>query len=125
MMPQGSKQKYTEKQKRKAEKIESGYRDKGVPKEEAEARAWATVNKQSGGGERTGGSGQATSTTDKASARRSSARHAVETRQGKSLQGALEQKSKDELLREARRQNIKSRSTMRKQELVTALRRSA
>lgn len=124
-MAQGSKQKYTEKQKRKAEKIEKGYRDKGVPKEEAEARAWATVNKHSGGGERTGGSGQDTSESEKAKARRSSAQRAAKTRQGDSEQGALEQRSKDQLLREARRKNIKGRSTMRKQELVTALRRSA
>lgn len=124
-MAQGSKQKYTEKQKRKAEKIEEGYRDKGVSKEEAEARAWATVNKQSGGGERTGGSGQDTSDSEKARARRSSARRAAATRKGESQQGALEQQSKDQLLREARRKNIKGRSTMRKQELVTALRRSA
>lgn len=124
-MSQGSKQKYTEKQKRKAEKIEKGYRDKGVSKEEAEARAWATVNKQSGGGERTGGSGRDTSQSEKAEARRSSAHRAAATRKGDSEQGALEQQSKDQLLREARRKNIKGRSTMRKQELVTALRRSA
>jgi hypothetical protein len=48
-MPQGSKTAYTEKQKRKAAHIEDGYREKGVSKKEAEARAWATVNKQDGG----------------------------------------------------------------------------
>ena len=53
-MPQGDKSKYTDKQKRKARHIEEGYRKKHVPEEEAEARAWATVNKQDGGGKRSG-----------------------------------------------------------------------
>jgi hypothetical protein len=49
-MPQGSKEAYTDKQKREAQHIEKGYEDKGVSKKEAESRAWATVNKQDGGG---------------------------------------------------------------------------
>jgi plasmid stabilization system protein ParE len=53
-MPQGSKDAYTDKQKRKAEHIEKGYEDRGVPKKTAEARAWATVNKESGGGNKSG-----------------------------------------------------------------------
>ena len=53
-MPQGDKDKYTDKQKRKAEHIEEGYEDRGTPKEEAERRAWATVNKESGGGNKSG-----------------------------------------------------------------------
>jgi plasmid stabilization system protein ParE len=57
-MPQGDKDKYTDKQKRQAEHIEEGYEKKGVPEEEAEARAWATVNKQDGGGKKPGGSGR-------------------------------------------------------------------
>lgn len=57
-MPRGSKAKYTAEQKRKAAHIEDSYEHKGLSKEEAEARAWATVNKQSGGGEKAGGSGQ-------------------------------------------------------------------
>lgn len=124
-MPQGSKEKYTEKQKRKAEKIEKSYLEKGVSREEAEARAWATVNKQSGGGERKGGSGRSTSASKKARARRSSARRAAATRAGESEQGRLENRTKEQLLRQAREKNIKGRSTMRKQELVTALRKSA
>lgn len=48
-MARGSKDKYTDEQKRKAEHIEESYEQKGTPKDEAEARAWATVNKQSGG----------------------------------------------------------------------------
>ena len=53
-MPQGDKDAYTDKQKRKAEHIEEGYEDKGVAKDEAERRAWATVNKQDGGGKKSG-----------------------------------------------------------------------
>ena len=49
--------KYTGKQERKAEHIEKGYEKKGVSKKEAEKRAWATVNKQDGGGKKKGGSG--------------------------------------------------------------------
>ncbi len=53
-MPRGDKSSYTDKQKRKAEHIEEGYEDKGVSKKEAERRAWATVNKESGGGKKSG-----------------------------------------------------------------------
>ena len=53
-MPRGEKSSYTDKQKRKAEHIEEGYEDRGVPKDEAERRAWATVNKDSGGGNKSG-----------------------------------------------------------------------
>ncbi len=53
-MPRGDKSSYTDKQKRKAEHIEEGYEKSGVPKKEAEARAWATVNKTSGGGKKSG-----------------------------------------------------------------------
>jgi plasmid stabilization system protein ParE len=53
-MPQGDKSAYSDKQKRKAEHIEEGYEDRGVGKGEAERRAWATVNKESGGGNKSG-----------------------------------------------------------------------
>ena len=53
-MPQGDKSAYTDKQKRKAEHIEEGYEDRGVSHNEAERRAWATVNKESGGGNKSG-----------------------------------------------------------------------
>jgi hypothetical protein len=56
-MPRGDKDKYTDKQKRQAEHIEKGYEKKGVSDKEAESRAWATVNKESGGGKKKGGSG--------------------------------------------------------------------
>ena len=53
-MPRGDKDAYTDKQKRKAEHIEEGYEKRGVPDDEAERRAWATVNKESGGGNKSG-----------------------------------------------------------------------
>jgi len=53
-MPRGDKSAYTDKQKRKAEHIEKGYEDRGVSEKEAERRAWATVNKESGGGKKSG-----------------------------------------------------------------------
>ena len=54
MIAKGDKDKYTDKQKRKAEHIEESYEDRGVSQEEAERRAWATVNKESGGGNKSG-----------------------------------------------------------------------
>ena len=53
-MPQGDKSSYTDKQKRRAEHIEEGYEKKGVSSKTAKARAWATVNKISGGGKKSG-----------------------------------------------------------------------
>jgi len=53
-MPRGDKSAYTNKQKRKAEHIEEGYEKRGVSRKEAERRAWATVNKESGGGNKSG-----------------------------------------------------------------------
>ena len=53
-MPQGDKSSYTDKQKRQAEHIEVGYEKKGMSTKTAEARAWATVNKLSGGGKLSG-----------------------------------------------------------------------
>jgi plasmid stabilization system protein ParE len=53
-MARGSKKKYTSKQKRRAHKIEKGYEKRGVSSKEAERRAWATVNKSSGGGKKSG-----------------------------------------------------------------------
>jgi len=53
-MPQGDKSSYTDKQKRQAEHIEGGYEQKGMSTKTAEARAWATVNKLSGGGKLSG-----------------------------------------------------------------------
>lgn len=95
-MPRGDKSSYTGKQKRKAEHIEEGYQKRGVGKGEAQRRAWATVNKESGGGKRSGsGRGKKTSHVSSrrggkiggkaaaarpASARKASARKAAVTR---------------------------------------------
>ena len=53
-MPQGDKSKYTDKQKRKARHIEEGYRKRGTPAERAKRIAYSTVNKESGGGNKSG-----------------------------------------------------------------------
>lgn len=68
-MPRGDKSKYTARQKRKAAKIEQGYRDRGVSEDEAERRAWATVNKMDKGGKKPGGSGRGKK-VDKSAARK-------------------------------------------------------
>src|ERR1700686_1959606 len=58
-MPRGDKSKYTGKQERKADHIAESYEARGVPEKEAERRAWATVNRESGGGKKSGsGRGQ-------------------------------------------------------------------
>jgi hypothetical protein len=56
-MPRGDKSKYTDKEKRQAQHIEEGYEERGLSHDEAERRAWATVNKVHGGGEKPGGGG--------------------------------------------------------------------
>jgi plasmid stabilization system protein ParE len=53
-MPRGDKSSYTDKQKRQAEHIEEGYEKRGTSKKEAERRAWATVNKETHGGKKSG-----------------------------------------------------------------------
>ena len=53
-MARGSKASYSNKQKRRAEHIESGYEKRGISKNEAQRRAWATVNSESGGGKKSG-----------------------------------------------------------------------
>ncbi|WP_434603273.1 Rho termination factor N-terminal domain-containing protein [Pseudomonas sp. Z4-7] len=125
-MPRGSKDKYTDKQKRKAEHIEESYEQKGVPEGKAEARAWATVNKQSGGGERSGGSGKKKTAEAKQSDRKESARRAVKSREGhpRTSNASHEAQTVDSLMKEARAKNIPGRSKMRKQELVEALRKA-
>jgi hypothetical protein len=57
-MPRGDKSKYSEKQVRQAHHIEEGYEERGVPENVAEGRAWATVNRMTGGGKKAGGSGR-------------------------------------------------------------------
>lgn len=63
-MPRGDKSSYSNKQKRQAEHIEEGYEKRGTSKKEAERRAWATVNKETGGGKKSGsGRGKKTNTS--------------------------------------------------------------
>ncbi|WP_300634997.1 termination factor Rho [Pseudomonas sp.] len=125
-MPRGSKAKYTTEQKRKAAHIEDSYEHKGLSKDEAEARAWATVNKQCGGGEKAGGSGQRKAPARKTQDRQDSAKRAAASREGKprSSRASLGTQTKESLMKEARAKNIPGRSTMRKDELVEALRAS-
>jgi len=103
-MPQGDKGKYTEKQKRQAEHIEEGYEERGVSEEEAERRAWATVNAMTGGGKKSGSGrgrrvnktparkgghkGGAAAAARPASARSASARKAARTRARRARAGA-------------------------------------
>ncbi len=99
-MPRGDKSKYTGKQKRQAEKIEEVYEKRGVSEDEAERRAWATVNKMTGGGKKPGGSGRGkptntapakkggkiggkASASRSASAKSASVKKAAKTRAGK------------------------------------------
>jgi plasmid stabilization system protein ParE len=102
-MPRGDKSSYTQKQKRQARHIEEGYEERGVPKNEAERRAWATVNKETGGGKKSGSGrgrkvnrapsrkggkkgGQASARRPKA-ARSASARKAAATRNRRTTSG--------------------------------------
>jgi plasmid stabilization system protein ParE len=104
-MPRGDKSKYTEKQQRKADHIAESYEHRGVPEDEAESRAWATVNKDDGGGKKEGGSGRGKSTghpaahkggriggdaaaSRRASARSASAKKAAATRKRHAEQGS-------------------------------------
>lgn len=131
-MPRGDKSSYTGKQQRKAEHIEQSYEERGVAPKEAEARAWATVNKQSGGGERKSGSGQKKSETAKRADRKDSAHRAAQSRAGsspnrgsarnkRSGSTSLAELSRDELMQKARERDIRGRSKMRKHELLQAL----
>ena len=124
-MPRRSKAKYTAEQKRKAAHIEDSYEHKGLSKEEAEARAWATVNKQSGGGEKAG-SGRRKAPAKKAEDRHESSKRAAASREGhpRSSRASLGTQTKESLMKEARARNIPGRSTMRKDELIQALKKA-
>jgi plasmid stabilization system protein ParE len=68
-MPRGDKTAYTDKQKRQAEHIEEGYEHRGLGAKAAASRAWATVNKESGGGKLSGsGRGKEATATHEARA---------------------------------------------------------
>jgi plasmid stabilization system protein ParE len=100
-MPRGDKSAYTDKQKRQAEHIEEGYEHRGVSEGEAERRAWATVNKETGGGKKSGsGRGKAVNRAPSRkggkiggkasaakSARSASAKKAAATRKRKAAHG--------------------------------------
>lgn len=122
-MSQGDKDKYTDKQKRKAEHIEDSYKAKGVADDEAEKRAWATVNKQSGGGE-AGGSGEHKSSVAKHKSQQSSAKRAAATRRGISRRDSASLETKADLMQKAKSKNIRGRSTMNKQQLQAALKKA-
>ncbi|VVO69059.1 Rho termination factor N-terminal domain-containing protein [Pseudomonas fluorescens] len=126
-MPRGSKDKYTAEQKRKAAHIEDSYEQKGLSKDEAEARAWATVNKQSGGGDKAGGAGRKKPAKAQAEDRKESSRRAVATRDGHSRNSnaSRDVQTVDSLMKEARAKQIPGRSSMRKQELIEALRKAS
>ena len=53
-MPRGDKSSYTDKQKRQAADIEASEIKAGRSQKDAESIAWATVNKQDGGGLKSG-----------------------------------------------------------------------
>jgi len=82
-MPRGDKSKYTDKQKRMAAHIEESYEKKGVSEKEAESRAWATVNKETGGGKKPGGSGRGMSKSEEKTRRSEAAKKGWETRRKK------------------------------------------
>jgi hypothetical protein len=81
-MPRGSKAKYTAKQKRQAEHIEKSYEHRGTSKKVAEKRAWQTVNKQSGGGEQSGGGREVDAKAKKAARKESGKRAALSRKIG-------------------------------------------
>jgi plasmid stabilization system protein ParE len=91
-MPRGDKSKYTEKQKRQARHIEEGYLERGVPEEEAEKRAWATVNAMTGGGKKSGsGRGKG---VNKAPAKKGGRKGGTASRRGASTAGSRSTKTK-------------------------------
>jgi plasmid stabilization system protein ParE len=97
-MPRGDKSKYTEKQQRQAEHIEEGYVTRGVSESEAERRAWATVNKMTGGGQRPGGSGRGKAVNKEPSKKggrlggKAAARHSPEQRSASTKKAAQTRK---------------------------------
>ncbi|EPX63808.1 hypothetical protein D187_004937 [Cystobacter fuscus DSM 2262] len=96
-MPRGDKSKYTDKQKRRAEHIEKSYEQHGTDKKEAVRRAWATVNAESHGGEKPGGSGYGKPETHQSSKRggqRSMAKRTTAQRSAAAKKAAATRKSK-------------------------------
>ena len=96
-MPRGDKSSYSSKQRRRAEHIEEGYEKKGTSKKEAERRAWATVNKESGGGKKSGsgrGKTENRSASKKGGRKAAASRsHATSVRAGKKAARTRKSKS--------------------------------
>ncbi|MGI8818254.1 MAG: plasmid stabilization protein [Gemmatimonadales bacterium] len=86
-MPRGDKSAYTDRQKRKAEHIEEGYEKRGVSGGEAARRAWATVNKEEGGGKKSGSGRGKKSTKRSKSSRSAAAKKGAARRRSKSTAG--------------------------------------
>ncbi len=120
-MAVGGKEKYTKEQRRKARYIRDSYEEKGLPSKKAEHIAWATVNKQSGGGEAEG-AGSTTPEWEKAAARKDSAKNAVKTKQAMAEPQALEHQPIDALRKKARKKHISGSASMTQFELIHALR---
>ncbi|KQP73011.1 plasmid stabilization protein [Methylobacterium sp. Leaf113] len=106
-MAQGDKSKYTDKQIRKAEHIAESYESRGVPEKQAEARAWATVNKDDGGGKKPGGAGRGRATGHPAAHRggetggKASASRTAEQRSASAKKAAATRKRNAEAARHA------------------------
>ncbi|WPO42889.1 plasmid stabilization protein [Tardiphaga sp. 42S5] len=115
-MPRGDKSSYTDKQKRMAEHIEEGYEKRGVSEDEAERRAWATVNKETHGGKKSG-SGRGTKEDHSPSRKggylggEASARRPASERSASAKKGARARVS--EMLPDRPRHQLASRSSMR------------
>jgi hypothetical protein len=69
-MPRGSKNSYSNKQKRQASHIEKSYKKRGLKSKTAAKRAWQTVNKQTGGAKKSGSSRKKSSTRKRTTARK-------------------------------------------------------
>ncbi|MGH7214065.1 MAG: plasmid stabilization protein [Tepidisphaeraceae bacterium] len=84
-MPRGDKSSYSNRQKRKAEHIEQGYEKRGVGRKQAERRAWATVNKQEGGGKKSGSGRKPSSSSSHGRSSRSGSSKSRTSTGGRSL----------------------------------------
>ncbi len=92
-MPRGDKGAYTDKQKRQAEHIEESYEERGVSSDEAASRAWATVNKESGGGKKSG-SGRAKKSGKKTATKKTAKKSAKKSGTKKSAKKGRKKSSK-------------------------------
>ncbi len=126
-MPRGDKSRYTDKQKRKARHIEEGYRARGTSPKVAAARAWATVNAESGGAEKPGGSGYGKPENHRASRRGGKiamARRSTAARSSAAKKAAATRKRKATLTRRKRSVAAKKAVAKRKPARRTSTRQS-